>query len=143
MKKILVSGKALLVDPFLRVDNIVEPFRPAVVFASSFINSKIAVGEVTLLSTLPDAATDSGWEKFYIDSDKDLELAKASFLASFEADDDVKSDASKIDAQLNSRTAAEKAEEEAKPLADEKAKPLADEEAKRIADQNKKQQGNK
>lgn len=61
---------------------VVEAYRPSVVTATAFVNSRLASGMLVLVAAdIPDAATDEDFRKFWKDSDRDEALAVQSFLS--------------------------------------------------------------
>jgi len=84
MPKLLVetTGEFELVD-FTANGAIVAFNRPSVVEATTFIQSRTSNGQIRVLDTLTDEATDAEFEKYFNDSDKDVELAISAFKTSF------------------------------------------------------------
>ena len=59
--------------------------RPTVVVHTSFIDSRMSAGDLKLINAeVPDEATDEDFLKFWKDSERDEELAVASFVSSFQ-----------------------------------------------------------
>lgn len=61
---------------------VIEAFRPSVVTITEFVNSLVMKRLVKPVGfELPDTATDVEFEKFFIDSDKNVDLAIDSYLS--------------------------------------------------------------
>jgi hypothetical protein len=86
MPKILAetTGEFELVD-FTYGGAIVAHDRPSVVESTTFIQSRASLGQIRVLDTLTDEATDAEFEKYFKESDGDAELAISSFKASYSA----------------------------------------------------------
>lgn len=84
MSKILAetTGEFELVD-FSYGGAIVAHNRPSVVESTTFIQSRTALGQIRVLDTLTDEATDAEFEKYYLESDKDAELAISAFKTAY------------------------------------------------------------
>jgi len=84
MPKILVetTGEFELVD-FTYGGAIVAHDRPSVVEATVFIQTRASIGQIRVLDTLTDEATDAEFEKYFKDSDKDVELAMDAFKTAY------------------------------------------------------------
>jgi hypothetical protein len=59
--------------------------RPSVVKPSAFVDQRIQLGQIRVISQIPDEATDEEFKRFLIDSGENEELAVSSFLSQFEA----------------------------------------------------------
>jgi hypothetical protein len=75
------TGDFMLTD--LSTGHDLQSTRPSVIARSYFIDSRIALGQVTKIADVPDEATDEEFLAFWIDSG-DRELAIASFLSKFD-----------------------------------------------------------
>jgi hypothetical protein len=78
---------------FQLIDNLsgdlVSAHRPSVVSRTSFITARLAIGQLAILTEVPDAAKDEEFAKHWKESDGDMELAVQSFISTFEqAEDD-------------------------------------------------------
>lgn len=84
MSKLLVetTGEFELVD-FNEGGAIVAHNRPSVVNHSTFISSRTAVGQIRVLDNLTDEATDAEFEKYFKDSEGDVELALSAFKSAY------------------------------------------------------------
>lgn len=84
MSKLLVetTGEFELVD-FDQRGAIVAHDRPSVVMATTFIQSRTSLGQIRVLDTLTDEATDEEFAKYVKESDGDLELAISSFKTAY------------------------------------------------------------
>lgn len=90
MSKAIVytSGDFMLKDP--NTKGVIPWNRPAVVSWSSFIETRMGIGQIKLLATdLPEAATDEAFHQTFENCDRDVDLAVSAFKAEFEADLDV------------------------------------------------------
>lgn len=89
MTKLLVetTGEFLLQDTFHPSRQIVQEHRPSVVEKTSFIEQRLAGGQIKLLAlNLKDEASDEEFEKYFAESEGDIELAISSFVAAFTVD---------------------------------------------------------
>jgi hypothetical protein len=75
------TGDFMLAD--MSTGHDIQAHRPSVVARSGFIDSRIALGQVTKVADVPDEATDEEFLAFWIDSG-DRDLAIASFLSKFD-----------------------------------------------------------
>lgn len=84
MSKLLVetTGDFELVD-FDQNGAIVAHDRPSVVVPTTFIHTRTSIGQIRVLDTLTDEATDEEFAKYVKDSDGDIELALSAFKTSF------------------------------------------------------------
>lgn len=84
MKKLLVetTGNFSLIDGTRGLVDI-RSTRPTVVVSTSFVQNRIALGQIKVLAELPEEATDEDWVKFLEESDGDVDLARESFVSSF------------------------------------------------------------
>lgn len=77
-----VTGPFMLVDPSTKCE--VSPDRPSVVVSSNFIETRLAVGQLKVLSNeLKEVATDVEFGKFWMEASGDSDLAVESFLSAF------------------------------------------------------------
>lgn len=76
------AGSFMLLDPI--TGNEIDYNRPCVVTRSEFVLSRMAVGQVRLVSAgIGEAATDAEFEKFLASSNGDIALAVSAFLSAF------------------------------------------------------------
>lgn len=92
MPKLLVetTGEFELVD-FSYNQAIVAHDRPSVVEATTFIQTRTSLGQIRVLDTLTDEATDAEFEKYFKDSDKDVELAIDAFKTAYSSSNETTS----------------------------------------------------
>ena len=64
----------------------IDAYRPSVVRASDFISNRAAAGQVRILGQVNDEATDAEFEEYLNESNRDVELAVNSFLATYGED---------------------------------------------------------
>lgn len=84
MAKLLIEtiGAFQLVDDD-RINPVLRHQGYTVVTSTDFVSYRISLGQVTIVSELSDDATDTEWLKYYEESDRDLDLARESFLSNF------------------------------------------------------------
>lgn len=84
MPKILVetTGEFELVD-FTNGGSIIAHDRPSVAEATTFVQSRTSIGQVRVLDTLTDEATDEEFAKYVAESEGDIELAISAFKTAF------------------------------------------------------------
>ena len=93
MPKILVetSGRFKLLDLSVRPAQDINHARPSVVVNSHFVQARVGLGQLAVLATLKDEATDAEFAKYVTESKGDMTLAVSSFVASFGLDAEPKS----------------------------------------------------
>ncbi len=119
------TGEFMLVDP--GTGNEIAHNRPSVCGATHFVASRVALGQVTVLSNqIPNDLTDKDFAKFWSESNGDKDLAVQSFLASFgpkeedqEAPKEIEKEAAK---EIEKEAPKEVEKEAAKEIEKEKAK---------------------
>lgn len=84
MKKLLVetTGAFMLVD-YSDGGTEINAFRPSVVRNTQFVQSRVSTGDLTVLGTVTDAATDEAFADTLRNS-KDTTMAVEAFLAEFD-----------------------------------------------------------
>ncbi len=83
MTKLLVetTGSFILID--FENGTEIQDGRPTVVSESSFVSARAALGQIRVLDTLTDDATDEEFAKYFKESNGDTELAISAFKTSF------------------------------------------------------------
>ena len=85
MSKLIVKTKNILLVDTISGEVIYED-RPSIVTDTSFVHGRAAIGQVTIVKNyLPDSASDADFQKFWTESEKNEELAIASFMSSLDA----------------------------------------------------------
>jgi hypothetical protein len=75
------TGAFMLVDS--TTGDEIAPFRPSVIRRSSFIDTRVKLKQIVVVSELTEDATDAQFVQFLKESDNDIELAMQSFVAAF------------------------------------------------------------
>ena len=75
------SGEFMLLD--IGEGQAIQSHRPSVVVLSGFIQSRIALGQITKVADVPQEATDAEFEAYWNDAG-DRDLAISSYLSKFE-----------------------------------------------------------
>lgn len=104
MPKILVetTGEFELVD-FAQGGAIVAHNRPSVVEATTFIQTRASLGQIRVLDTLTDEATDAEFEKYYQESDKDTELAMDAFKTAYSSSNQTTTTKQQVQPEVKTR----------------------------------------
>lgn len=123
MSKLLVRTiDCLLMD--VSTGTVFVPERPTVTEASTFVQTKIAVKQLELVTDLDDAATDDEWVGFLNGSDGNVELAVSAYKSKLASHDD------SYDAEAAAKAQAEaEAKVQARAEAEAAAKAQAEAEA--------------
>lgn len=84
MSKLIVKTKNILLVDTISGEVIYED-RPSIVTDTSFVHGRAALGQVSIIKNdLPEEASDDTFKTFWLESDKNEELAISSYLSSME-----------------------------------------------------------
>lgn len=70
----------------LATNQSLQAVRPSVISRSSFVDARIALGQIVKVADVSDEASDGEFAAFWRDSDGNRDLAVASFLSKFDPD---------------------------------------------------------
>lgn len=129
MRKLLVRPiDCLLID--IATGSVFVPERPTVTEGSVFVQQKIAVKQLQLITDLDFEATDAEWAEYLKSSDNDIDLALSAYKAKLAGHDDQHDAEAEAKAKAEAEAAVRaRVEAEAKAKAEAEAKAKAEAEA--------------